>query len=119
MIAVHPVSQGVYRIVVRVKNVTPLEDAGRTTRKLALMRSLISAHLILGAQDGEFVSLLDPPENLRDIAVTLGYDNGVNVEVTSGISGSDVVAINAGQSAHEGEIVQPVMQNVERAGAED
>jgi membrane fusion protein, multidrug efflux system len=51
--------------------------------------------------------------------VTLGYDNGVNVEVTSGISGSDVVAINAGQSAHEGEIVQPVMQNVQRAGAED
>ena len=51
--------------------------------------------------------------------VTLGYDNGVNVEVTSGISDRDVVAINVGQSAHEGEIVQPVMQNIQRAGAED
>jgi RND family efflux transporter MFP subunit len=48
----------------------------------------------------------------------LGYDDGVNVEVTSGISDSDIVAINVGQSAHEGEIVQPVMQNVQRA-AED
>lgn len=49
---------------------------------------------------------------------TLGYDDGVNVEVTSGIGDSDIVAINVGQAAHEGEIVQPVMQNVQRA-AED
>ncbi len=32
------------------------------------MRSLISAHLIVGVQKGEFVSLLDPPGNLSDIA---------------------------------------------------
>jgi RND family efflux transporter MFP subunit len=51
--------------------------------------------------------------------VTLGYDNGVNVEVTGGINENDIVAINVGQSAQEGEIVQPVMQNVQRAGAED
>ena len=49
---------------------------------------------------------------------TLGYDDGVNVEVTSGISDGDIVAINVGQAAHEGEIVQPVMQTVQRA-AED
>jgi len=49
---------------------------------------------------------------------TLGYDDGVNVEVTRGISDNDIVAINVGQAAHEGEIVQPVMQNVQRA-AED
>jgi membrane fusion protein, multidrug efflux system len=51
--------------------------------------------------------------------VTLGYDNGVNVEVTSGISENDVVAVNVGQSAREGEIVQAVMQNAPHAGAED
>jgi len=51
--------------------------------------------------------------------VTLGYDNGVNVEVVRGISDSDVVAINVGQSAREGEIVQAVMQNAQHAGAED
>ncbi len=51
--------------------------------------------------------------------VTLGYDNGINVEITSGISDSDVVAVNVGQSAREGEIVQAVMQNAPHAGAED
>ncbi len=50
--------------------------------------------------------------------VTLGYDNGINVEVTSGISDSDVVAVNVGQSAREGEVVQAVMQGA-HAGAED
>jgi RND family efflux transporter MFP subunit len=51
--------------------------------------------------------------------VTLGYDNGVNVEVTSGISDDDVVAVNVGQSAREGEIVQAVMQNAPHAAVED
>jgi len=51
--------------------------------------------------------------------VTLGYDNGVNVEVTSGISDGDIVAINVGQSAREGEIVQAVMQNAPHPGVED
>ncbi len=32
------------------------------------MRSLISAHTILGVRNGEFVSLLDPPEERREAA---------------------------------------------------
>ena len=67
-VAAYPVVEGVYRIVVRVKNVTPLRDAERTSREDALMRSLVSAHLLLGVQGGEFVSLLDPPGALRDLA---------------------------------------------------
>jgi len=51
--------------------------------------------------------------------VTLGYDNGINVEVTSGIGEDDVVAVNVGQSAREGEMVQAVMQDTQHAGAED
>ncbi len=50
--------------------------------------------------------------------VTLGYDNGVNVEVISGINEDDIVAINVGQSAREGELVEAVMQTA-RAGADD
>jgi membrane fusion protein, multidrug efflux system len=41
-------------------------------------------------------------------AVTLGYDNGLAVEITSGIADDDIVAINVGQSVREGEVVQPV-----------
>ena len=40
--------------------------------------------------------------------VTLGYDNGLTVEVTSGINPNDKIAVNVGQSARDGENVQPV-----------
>jgi membrane fusion protein, multidrug efflux system len=43
--------------------------------------------------------------------VTLGYDNGYAVEATSGISMNDLIAVNLGQSASEGERVQPIEQN--------
>lgn len=41
--------------------------------------------------------------------VTLGYDNGVTVEVTRGVAAGDLVALSVGQSARDGEVVQPVM----------
>jgi len=40
--------------------------------------------------------------------VTLGYDNGVAVEVTKGVGYDDMVALNVGQAARDGESVQPV-----------
>jgi hypothetical protein len=45
---------------------------------------------------------------------TLGYDNGVAVEITGGVGEDDVVAISVGQSAREGEIVQPVLEDSQR-----
>ena len=42
--------------------------------------------------------------------VKLGYDNGIAVEVATGIDADAVVALNVGQSAREGETVQPVHQ---------
>jgi RND family efflux transporter MFP subunit len=46
--------------------------------------------------------------HLRLAEVTLGYDNGINVEVTQGISDQDMVALNVGQSARDGEPVRPI-----------
>jgi membrane fusion protein, multidrug efflux system len=40
--------------------------------------------------------------------VALGYDNGQQIEITKGVTGNDVVAINVGQAARDGEPVQPV-----------
>ncbi|HEY6419636.1 MAG TPA: efflux RND transporter periplasmic adaptor subunit [Candidatus Binataceae bacterium] len=40
--------------------------------------------------------------------VTLGYDDGQVVEVTRGLGNDDLVALNVGQSARDGEGVQPV-----------
>src|SRR5262245_48240029 len=57
-----------FKVAVRILNLSPLEDACHKSRDEALMRSLISTHTILGIRRGEFVSLLDPPEAFREAA---------------------------------------------------
>ena len=46
--------------------------------------------------------------HLKLAEVTLGYDDGINVEITQGVSDQDVVAINVGQAARDGEPVRPL-----------
>jgi membrane fusion protein, multidrug efflux system len=46
--------------------------------------------------------------HLKLAPVTLGYDDGVNVEITEGVTEQDVVAVNVGQSARDGESVRPI-----------
>ncbi len=48
-------------------NRTPFEAAGAAATR-PWLRSLISAHTILGVRNGEFVSLLDPPEAWNEAA---------------------------------------------------
>jgi membrane fusion protein, multidrug efflux system len=52
--------------------------------------------------------------HLKLAPVNLGYDDGVNVEITEGISEQDVVAVNVGQSARDGEAVRPITLTGER-----
>jgi hypothetical protein len=59
-------ANGLFKIRVRVFNAALVSDG--LTRDAALLRSLVSAHTILEAQNGEFISLLDPPEEFRDAA---------------------------------------------------
>jgi len=48
-------------------------------------------------------------ESRLDLAeVSLGYDDGRMVEVTSGVGPDDLVAINVGQAVRSGEVVQPI-----------
>jgi len=63
--------RALFKLKVRVRNLTPLEgDAGQPERDPALMRSLVSAHTLLGVGSGKFVSLLEPPENLKSLAAS-------------------------------------------------
>jgi membrane fusion protein, multidrug efflux system len=50
--------------------------------------------------------------------VTLGYDNGVSTQVTTGVNYDDVVALNVGQAAREGQQVQPVYADSSNSNAE-
>jgi hypothetical protein len=59
---------GVQKLTVQILNLTPLANAVQSSRDEALMRSFVSTHTVLTVQDGAFVSLLDPPETLREVA---------------------------------------------------
>jgi len=59
---------GLFAVSVRIRNTTPFTVATETIREEALLRSLVSTHTVLGVQDGVFVSLLAPPENLSELA---------------------------------------------------
>ena len=55
-----------FKVSVVVHNHTPLET-DESSRDEALMHSLVSTHLILGVEGGEFVSLLEPPAELQEL----------------------------------------------------
>jgi len=63
-----PVGPDLYRLTVRVANLTPMEDPARLDRDEVLLQALVSAHTVLGVGDGEFLSLFDPPDEAREQA---------------------------------------------------
>jgi hypothetical protein len=64
-----PAAEGIVKVQVWLKNLTSFDDCtAQTGRDSALLRSLVSAHVLLGVVDAQFVSLLEPPEQLRDLA---------------------------------------------------
>ena len=67
-IAAAPAAEHCVKLTARILNLTPLAHASAQHRDAALMRALVSTHTILSVQDGEFVSLLDPPEACRTVA---------------------------------------------------
>jgi len=63
-------AEGITKVTVQVSNVTPFTMPATVVsgarRDAALPFAFASAHAILGARGGEFVSLIDPPDDLRD-----------------------------------------------------
>jgi hypothetical protein len=60
-----PLREGVYRLTVRISNTTPW---GGEDRESTLRQTFVSTHTTLRVEEGEFVSLTDPPEELRELA---------------------------------------------------
>ena len=67
-LAAERLKQGLFKLTVRISNDSRIDERSAHQREEALARSLVSAHTILEARDGEFVSLVDPPENFREFA---------------------------------------------------
>jgi membrane fusion protein, multidrug efflux system len=62
-------------------------------------------------RDGETYVPLVEANHIRLAEVTLGPDNGHDVEITNGVEGGALVALNLGQAVRNGEAVQPVRLN--------
>lgn len=58
----------VIKLSIDVDNGSPLATVISNDREAALKSSFLSAHTILSVEGGEFISLLDPPSDLRDAA---------------------------------------------------
>jgi hypothetical protein len=54
-----------FHLNVSIKNLTPANELANGSRTSSLLRSMVSVHTILSAEQGRFVSLIDPPEELR------------------------------------------------------
>ncbi|WP_217707981.1 hypothetical protein [Nonomuraea rhodomycinica] len=61
-VSAEPLEPGLFRLTADVVNTTPWPGGTRTD---LMRRTLVSAHTVLHARGGRFVSLMDPPEELR------------------------------------------------------
>ena len=61
-------SEGLFRVTVQITNATPCDSAAPMDREDILPHSCASTHMILAVIDGAFVSLLEPPDDLREAA---------------------------------------------------
>lgn len=59
-----------FKLRIRVKNLTSPEGMAYATRNEVLRHSFLSTHTVLNIEGGEFVSLLDPPDHLQQLAAS-------------------------------------------------
>ncbi len=65
-IRVDAVAADAFRIEVKIMNVTPIAETRNATRDQASLQALVSCHTILAVHEGEFVSMVDPPDALQN-----------------------------------------------------
>ena len=85
--------QNLCRLRVRTTNTGPEPDPG-ATREEALRGALIAAHTLVGGDGVEFVSLIDPPEDLRAHAA------GCRNEFTFPVLGGEPLTSRTGATGH-------------------
>lgn len=91
-VGAEPLREGLFRITAKVTNTAPWDGRDRES---TLHQTFVSTHAILKVEDGEFVSLMDPPEGLKEAAercenlktwpVLAGEDGSKNTVLSSPI----------------------------------
>jgi hypothetical protein len=64
-VGAEPVRGGLFKLTVKIMNTAPWRGQNREE---TLEHTLVSTHTILKVEDGEFISLMDPPEKLKRLA---------------------------------------------------
>lgn len=62
-ISADKISERLFRLRVVVQNATPMDAAASAARDEAALDAMASTHVILACRQGEFVSLMDPPQD--------------------------------------------------------
>lgn len=60
------IAERTFRLTVRVVNVTPVDEPQRLNRDAASSFALLSCHAVLAVEGAEFVSSIDPPDELAE-----------------------------------------------------
>jgi hypothetical protein len=90
--------ESLFKVTLTIRNLANLDDvnleaANDLSRDRVLLRSFISVHSILHSAGGEFVSLLDPPEQLKPAAA--GCQNAGAWPVLAGEAGQRHLVLSA------------------------
>jgi hypothetical protein len=67
-LAIDQLGSDAWRLTASIGNTTALPAPAPLDRDAAQLAAFLSTHVILGAEDGAFVSLIDPPERLAQAA---------------------------------------------------
>jgi hypothetical protein len=114
--------EGIFRLTVKITNTTPWENEDRES---TLRQTFCSTHTTLEVAGGEFVSMTDPPQELRELAeecenlktwpVLVGEEGGRTLLLSSPIILSDYPQIapeSPGDLFDGGEIDQLLILNI-------
>jgi hypothetical protein len=67
-VAVQPINTGLFKLTLRLENHTPETAAIAGLRNGLMLHCFIASHAIFQIRQGAFVSLMDPPEEMREAA---------------------------------------------------
>ncbi len=92
-VAAEPVGCELFRLTARIENNTPCEPFEIADRSRAQRRAFASTHTILAVRAGDWISLMDPPEDLRETAASC--DNQGTWPVLVGEPGSTAALLSS------------------------
>jgi hypothetical protein len=65
---IEEIEAGLFRIAVEIVNRSSVPETELENQDAVLLRTLASTHTVLHVEEGEFVSLMDPPDSRRQLA---------------------------------------------------